>query len=148
MKTIDTLIKYDLSNRDRELLNTLWWANGCWWKGWINFSKIIRSNIETFNQFDFEKWMRLWEEIEDHICFDHDIDFSRGWNLYNFYRANFIFWYKLFKLTKFAWYWERLFILLVAFFTLNKYGKWYFFFWEKISLKYLLNNKNVRSNKR
>lgn len=141
MRTINKLIHYDLSNRDRELLKAFWWANGCWWKGWINFSKIIKNNIETFWGFDINKAKRLYKEIEDYICFEHDIDFSIGWNLYHFYRANFLFAYQLFKLIRFANFWERLFIWILAYFMLNKFGHKYFHFGKKRDLKYLLNNK-------
>jgi len=133
---------YYISNRDRELLKTLWWANWCWWKGWVNFSKIIKNNIETFNQFNINKAESLFENIEDDICFPHDIDFSLWGNIFSFYIANFKFGYRLFKLMRWASFWERLFIWMLAYYLLNKCWRKYFHFWTKRTLLYLLNNKN------
>lgn len=132
---------YKLSKRDLQILKDNWYINWCGWKGSTNFSKIIKHNIETFWNFKSNKAEQLFDDIEYYICHSHDIDFSLWGNIFSFYKANFIFAYKLYKITRFATFWERLFIWMLAYYLLNKFGKKFFYFWKKRDLKWLLNNK-------
>jgi len=142
MRTIDKLKEYDLSDRDEILLAQNWWYNWCWWKDWYDFSKTIRWNIKLISNFNPNLSMQLWEDIEK-ICLDHDIDFSRWGGLFHFYRANFVFGYKLFKLLHKLKLGGRISVSSISIVLLNRYWKDYFKFWEKRSLKYLLNNKCI-----
>ena len=142
MRTIDTLRRYNLSKYDENLLTKLWWYNWCGWKWSINFSKLVRNNIEIIDNFDSGLGMQLWEDIEV-LCFEHDLDFGRGGTLFDFYRANIIFGYKLYKLLHKLNRGGRISVSIIVIVVLNKHWKEKFKFWEKRSLKFLLNNKNV-----
>ena len=142
MRKIEKLKTYKLSDYDESLLLKNGWVNGCWGKKGFDFSKTIRGNIELIQNFDSRFKMQLWEDIEV-ICFDHDIDFSKWGTKYDFYRANFVFGYKLYKLLHKLRRSGRISLFIISITLLNRHWKEYFKFWEKRSLKFLLNNKYI-----
>lgn len=142
MSTINLLQHYQISDRDKLILRQNWWYNWCWRKWGINFSELVEVNLSSFKWFLPKYAEKLMSDVEV-LCLDHDIDISRWGNLWNFVKCNLIFAYKISKLIrKFAWYWERLFTFTVVFAMLNKYAITSFNRWKRMSLKYLLNNKN------
>lgn len=139
-RTIDTIVSYQLSGYLLDKLKVNWWINWCWGKWGTNFSRIIRLKIKQFPEFLDSKYFSLLDDIE-RSCYDHDIDFSLGWNYIRFLIANYKFAFRLYCLTNWATVTQRLLVSITVFFSLNIYGKKYFSFWPRKSLKYLLKNK-------
>ena len=122
MRTIEKIKRY--SDFEIELGYRRWIINGCWGKWWINFSKIIKNNLEDFKNYKKEKYSELFEDIE-RLCAEHDLDYHKQkW----FRKSNFIFAFNLFRLIR-SWtsFLERLMIFFVIYFLLNKYWKKYYF---------------------
>ena len=123
-RTIEKILKYNFSEKQIEEMKKSWIINGCGWKGWVDFSEIIKIFFEKFENFKNEKNLELWSDIEK-LCFEHDYDFYI-WK--NFKKSNFDFAFWVFRLIK-SWtnFLERFLIFVIIFFLLNKYWKIYYF---------------------
>lgn len=69
-----------------EQVRSNWISNGCWWKGWFNFSKYMKK-LEKSKYFKNEKAKKLAADFEI-ICDIHDNDFSNWDNFIDFIIAN------------------------------------------------------------
>lgn len=119
MKTINQILEYNLTIKEKEHLYLCWIVNGCWWKGWKNFNKILKDNIDRIPWFDKEKADKLYNDIRD-ICLEHDIDYRfKKW----FYKSNYRMSKKLYKLLSWAKFSHRLSVKLITLFFLCKYWK-------------------------
>lgn len=121
IRTIEKIKRY--SDSEVETGYRQWIINGCWGKWWINFSKIIKNNLEDLKNYKKEKYFELFDDIE-RLCAEHDLDYHyKKW----FRKSNFIFALNLFRLIK-SWtsFLERLMIFFVIYFLLNKYWKKYY----------------------
>jgi hypothetical protein len=122
MKTIDKIIPYKINDYQVEYLRNAWIINWIGWN-WQNIETILLNVIKWAYGFDNNKSKKLLWDIRI-LSYYHDIDyFFKMW----FYKANFKFSYRLFKLL----YWDtiinRIWIFLFAFYVLNKYWKDYYF---------------------
>lgn len=119
MKTIEKILEYKLTSEEISCLEEAWIINGCWWKGWISFDKILRDNLELIPWFDKEKAFKLFTDIKL-ICFEHDIDFRfKKW----FMKSNFKMWVKIFQLLYWCPFKYRFSIASIVFVLLTKYWK-------------------------
>lgn len=124
MRKIEKILKYNFSKKTIEEYKKSWIINGCGWKGWVDFSKIIEIFFEKFEKYNDGKIIQLWEDIEQ-LCFEHDYDFYiQKW----FKKSNFDFAFWVFKLIK-SWtsFLERFVIFIIIYFLLNKYWKKYYY---------------------
>ena len=83
-----------------------WVCNWIWWKGWINFDKLINK----LPYFDTTKWKKLHQDL-DYLSMCHDLSYNKGWNLFNFLKANYILWKNVIKLI----HWTNLFWKVLVF---------------------------------
>ena len=123
MRSIDKILEYSLTKQ--ELGALFYWeiVNGCWWKWGISFDKILKDNLEIIPWFGKKKSEKLYEDIRM-ICVEHDIDFrfSKG-----FYKSNYKFASKIYKLLHWAKFSHRFSIKFICFFLLCKYWKAFYF---------------------
>jgi hypothetical protein len=147
MSTIDELITYPLSDRDKLTLDLNGYTNWCWAKDGFNFSDFL-VKVQNFKRFDSHKFRKFSEDMRDLCSYTHDIDFARWGNLLDFLWANYRFANNVFKLTKWTSFIARIWVFLTIFVPLSIFW-WKRFIWgNKRSLKYLLNNKYVQSKTR
>jgi hypothetical protein len=123
MRTIGKITTYQLT--DQEIKALYYWEiiNWCWGKWGVNFDTILKQNIQLIPGFNEQKSEQLMQDIRM-ICFEHDIDF-RFWNW--FYKANYRFAKKMFKLLTWATPKQRLWIAALCFYFLNKYGRKFYY---------------------
>lgn len=123
MRTIEKILKYNFCKVTIRVYKENWIINGCGWKGWVDFSEIIKIFFEKFEKYNDEKIVQLWEDIEQ-LCYEHDYDyFIQKW----FLKSNFDFAFWVFRLIK-SWtnFSERFLIFIIIYFLLNKYWKKYY----------------------
>lgn len=123
MRTIQKITSYNLSAYEISCLLESEIINWCWWKNSFSFDKILKDNLQLIPGFDTKKSEELYQDIKI-ICFEHDIDF-RFWIW--FFKANFNFWKKIFKLLYWAKFSYRLSIALICFILLMKHWKKFYF---------------------
>lgn len=124
MRTITKILKYNFNRRERRKLHNLWLTNGCWWKWWVNFSVILKENIELLK--NYWRLNNLARDI-NMICIEHDVEFIiLRKRIFWFYKANFNFAKKLFLLLHWSNLFWRFCIFLLTFFLLCRYWKPYF----------------------
>lgn len=123
MRTIKSILEYNLTNSEKNHLYMCWITNGCWWKGWKNFDKILKDNIEFIPWFNKNKADKLYKDIRE-ICFEHDIEFRfKKW----FYKSNYRMAKKLYKLLYWAKFSQRFSIVFICFILLSKYWKKFYY---------------------
>ena len=123
MKTINTILEYNLTSEEITCLEEAWIVNWCGGKWWVDFDKILRDNLEIIPWFDKEKAFNLFTDIKL-ICFEHDIDFRfKKW----FYLSNFMFAKKIFKLLHKFPIKYRFSIAWICFVLLNRFWKEFYF---------------------
>lgn len=127
MRTIQKILRYNFSKEKKKELLEQWIINWCWWKWWLNFDKILKSNIEYVPNFLQEKAEDLFGNIKE-LCFEHDYDFSIWGGLFSFLKANFLFARWIYLLMNWTHLNYRIAVFLIAFYLLNKHGKKYFNF--------------------
>lgn len=118
MRTIDALLKYNITPEEEEILLSNWYINWCWWKWWFSFDKIL-DYIWNLEYIDKEKFKQFKIDLR-RLCYEHDIDFARWWFILAFLKANDEFVSKALQLM----HWinnEHL-----------KYIKWLFWLWMNI----------------
>lgn len=134
MRKINKILQYNFTEYEIACLIEAEMINWCWWKGWIDFDKLIHENMEIIPWYKEKHFPELAEDFKM-ICHEHDFDFrTQVW----FIRANYRMWKKLYKLLKdWAWRKEAFFIWLLAFALLTKYWKEFYkkASWKKIILK-------------
>lgn len=121
MRTLDSILEYNLSEYEKDCLFKCWIINGIGWE-WQNIEKALLANIELLPNFDQNKAEALIEDMRA-IADEHDIQFRLK---LGFYRSNFKFAKKLF----FLLHWspiKRFAISLIAFILLNRYGKKFYY---------------------
>lgn len=120
MRTIESILEYNLSEHEKTCLYQCWIINGVWGEG-QNIETVLLANIELLPWYDIDKAKQLLDDLRE-IATEHDIQFKfKMW----FYKANFKFAKKLFHLLHWSGY-KRFAISLLAFILLNKYGKPYY----------------------
>lgn len=144
MKTINKLLRYKFNRKERRFLAHEGFINWCWGKWWFNFSDSILYTIKQLKWYNQEFLKKLLLDLEL-LCWEHDIDFTLWGTKWDFRKANFIFAYKIFKLTSWKrWrhFFGRIWLFLVIYILLNRHGKKYFAFWKKRKLEELFINFN------
>jgi hypothetical protein len=127
MKTIEKITTYQLTDKEIQWLYYSEIVNGCWWKWGVNFDTILKQNIQLIPGFNEHKSEQLMQDIRM-ICFEHDIDFRfKKW----FYKANYRFAKKMFKLLTWATPKQRFWIAALCFYFLNKYGRKFYYIKKK-----------------
>jgi hypothetical protein len=156
IRKIDKLLRYKLNRRQRRYLFKKWLVNWCGGKWWFNFSTFINESIVKLKWYLSEFYTSLWNDIQL-LCFEHDIDFTLWWSIWDFRKANFLFAYKIFKLLAWkklykSWWLEmniffkvlnilpRLGISFVIYILLNRHWKEFFNFWKKKNIEDLFIN--------
>jgi hypothetical protein len=121
MKTIQKIIPYKINDYQVEYLRNAWIINWIGWN-WQNIETILLHLIKWAYGFDNNKSKKLLWDIRV-LSYYHDIDyFFKMW----FYRANFLFAYRLLKLLHWDKWYHRIWIFLFTFFMLNKFWKKYY----------------------
>ena len=117
MRTINTLLEYNLSEHEKTCLYQCGIINGIGGEG-QNIENILRSNIELLPWFDNSKAEALISDMKK-LSEEHDIQYKfKMW----FYLSNYKFSKKLFHLLH--WWWAKRFaIFLIALILLNRYWK-------------------------
>jgi hypothetical protein len=122
MKTINSILEYNLTSEEISYLEEAWIVNWCGWK-WKDFNKILKDNLELIPWFDKEKAFKLFTDIKL-LCFEHDLQF-RFWNW--FYKSNYKFAKKIYKLLYWCPFKYRLGIAWICFILLNRFWKEFYF---------------------
>ena len=112
IKKMDTikeiLLKRWLTLEDIKELYKRKVCNGCGWKGWINFSEIMKA-LPYFEEW---KWKKLFEDLQI-VCCLHDYDYFR-WNDYiDFTMANIKFCNNIYRLL----HWTKFIDKVILYFT-------------------------------
>ena len=129
MKTINKLLKYKLSKKQKNILLDKKICNWCWWKWWINIDNLFHKfelRVEKLPFINLDKLNLLYKDISQLCSFNHDIDFALGWNLWNYIYANFDFVYKIIKLLHWTSKYARIIIFITLFTWLNLFWRKYF----------------------
>ena len=121
MRTINKILPYTLTNNQVFYLKEAWIINWIWGQ-WQNIEKTILDIIKGFYNYDDTKANDLLEDIRA-IANIHDISYSFK---LGFYKSNFLFAYRLFKLLHWEKLYSRIGIMTFTFFLLNKYWKKYY----------------------
>lgn len=122
MRTIEKILEYNLTHKERIAVYSCWICNWIGWKGY-NLEKAIKWLLEYLPYFDKEKYTKL---LHDFILIadEHDIQFRlQLW----FTKSNFKFAYKSFKLLHKFQMKHRLSFSLFVFYTLQKAGKQFYY---------------------
>jgi hypothetical protein len=149
MKTIEKLLRYKFNRKQRRYLQAQWYMNWCGGKWGFNFSRTITDIIEELHGFQKDFYKKLLLDLEK-LCWEHDIDFTLGGTKWDFRKANFIFAYKVFKLTswnKWRHIFGRIWLMLIIYILLNRHGKYYFNFKSKKTLEDLFKNYKESNEK-
>ena len=123
MKTINTILEYNLTSEEITCLEEAWIVNWCGCKWWVNFDKILRDNLEIIPWFDKKKAFNLFTDIKL-ICFEHDVQF-RLWLW--FYKSNYKFAKKIYKLLYWCPFKYRFSVAWICFILLNRFWKEFYF---------------------
>ena len=144
MRTVQKLLKYFFNRKERRYLVKAGYSNWCWGKWGFDFSGTIKNIIKNLKWYDQVFYKKLFDDIEL-LCWEHDVDFTLWWTKWDFFKANFRLAWNIFRLLRWAnilWKYSRVWLFIVVFRKLNKYGKKYFSFKKKKELKELFVNFN------
>jgi hypothetical protein len=117
MRTIQSLLEYNISEEQKNFLRQAWLTNGIGWE-WQNIEKTLLSLIELIPWYDVEHAESLLADLRC-LAVEHDLQYFLK---LGFYWSNYKFARKLYYLTNW-WQGKRFTVSVVAFYTLNKYGK-------------------------
>ncbi len=125
-RTIKKLLRYHLTEEEKEAFLSVWIINGCGGKWGFSFDEFIKREVPYLPNIDTEKVQKLYGDIRE-LCFEHDFDFwLRGW-FWNFTKANYRLTKWVFRLLHWTHFWERFGLTLILFIGLQKKGKKYFY---------------------
>ena len=125
MRTINSLLEYNLSDSQKQALKSAWIINWVWWE-WQNIESTILALFELIPWYNHDKATKLLSDIRE-CSVEHDIQyFFCMW----FHSANFKFARKLYHLTHW-WKAKRIFVFLWVLYTLTVYGKPFYYGSEK-----------------
>lgn len=117
MRTIQSILEYNISDEQKEFLRLAGFINGIGWE-WQNIEKTLVSLIELIPGYNLEHAESFLSDLRA-IWIEHDIQYALR---LGFYWSNYKFSRKLYYLTNW-WKWKRFAVALATFYTLNKYGK-------------------------
>ena len=123
MKKINSILEYKLTSFEIEALQQWEIINWCGGKWWQDFNKILEDNLELIPWFNKKKAKNLYLDIKL-ICYEHDLQF-RLWLW--FYKSNYKFAKKIFKLLHWCPYKYRFSIAWICFVLLNRFWKEFYF---------------------
>jgi hypothetical protein len=123
MKTINTILEYNLTSEEIAYLEEAQIINWCGGKWWVNFDKILKDNLEIIPWFDKDKAENLYLDIKL-ICLEHDLQF---WLWLWFLKSNYKFAKKIYKLLHWCPLKYRLSIALICLALLNRFWKEFYF---------------------
>lgn len=119
MKTIDYILRYNLSEEEIEALKSCWIINWCWGEWSFSFDKFIENNIEYIPYFDNDKKQELLCDLK-RICYEHDLEYRLH---YGFTRANWSMCNKVRKLLYWITPFKRIWIVILLFAMLQRHWK-------------------------
>ena len=119
MKTINTILEYNLSEEEVEGLLACGIINWCWAKNWFSFDEFIMREIQYLPVFDESKKQELFCDLK-RICMEHDLDYRvNKW----FRKSNYTMAKKVYSLVHWLPFRYRLAIFLTLYILLNRYWK-------------------------
>lgn len=142
MRTIDWLLKYKLTEEQKEKLRKIWVCNGCWGSGGYSFDNLFEkfyTRIELLPFVDVKKINSLYGDIRLLCMYNHDIDFERGGGVIDYIKANWDFVYKIIQLLHWTRLLPRIIIFITLFLGLNIFWRKYFNWWKKHNKIYWVN---------
>lgn len=120
MKTINKILRYNFSQEKIQELIREWIVNGCWGKGWFNFSDFFSDILKYFPSFQI--WKNFIEDLFL-LCVEHDYDY---YNQIWFHLANFYFARWIFQLLNWTSLPVRIFtFIIILYFLTTKWKKYY-----------------------
>lgn len=120
MRTIDSLLEYNLTEHEETRLFQCGITNGVWVEG-RNLERLIYEMVKVIEWWDHNKATAFLNDVRK-LSEEHDIQYKfKMW----FYRSNYKFAKKLFHLLH--WWWVKRFaIFLIALILLNRYWKQFY----------------------
>lgn len=122
MRTIDKVLKYNLSSEETESLLDCGIINWCWGEWGFSFDDLLESNLKHLTVFDPEKLTELKWDFK-RICYEHDIDFRFQ---IGFRKANYRMARKIFAVLYWTPWKVRYGVSIGTYLWLCKYGKKYY----------------------
>ena len=121
MRTIDSLLEYNLTQKQKLALKKTGIVNWVGWEG-QNIESTILAVIELIPGYDDGKANKLLDDIRE-CAIEHDIQyfFKMG-----FHKSNWKFARKLYHLTHWAKS-KRIFVFFAVLYTLTVYGKPFYY---------------------
>lgn len=105
-------------------LKSQWIINGIWWKWWADFWLILKELVKELPSYQEEKYLKLIDDIE-YIAYNHDYEFYKWKTFFSFIKANFLFWYRIYKKLYWSWFkWVLVWVMAFLFTTI--FGRKYF----------------------
>lgn len=117
MRTIESILDYNLTEAQKQALYSVWIVNGIGGEG-QNIEKALLAIIELLPWYDNDKAEALLGDIRE-LSVEHDIRF---YFQTGFYWANYVFAKGIFHLLHWS-NWKRLVIAITTFLILNRGGK-------------------------
>jgi hypothetical protein len=118
MRTIHSILEYNLTEREKIALFEAWIINGIGGE-WQNIEAVLRANIELLPWYDNNKADSLFKDIQE-LAVEHDIQFKfKMWFRY----SNYKFAKKLFHILHWSSFWKRLAVAIIAYILLTRYWK-------------------------
>lgn len=137
IRTIDTLIKHELTDDQKFYLEIKWYMNGCWGKGGFNIDKFIEIVKKLFN-FKSKELDDFTKDLKRLCSENHDIEFTLGGWLFDYFRANYDFVCSIIILLHWTNSRGRLLVFIIVFIPLTVLGVTYFKWGKKKTLTELL----------
>lgn len=131
MKTIDRLLIYEFSYKEKRLLLSKWIVNWCGGKKGFKFDYLFRIAkwiIWKSNKIRLEKVSKLFKDMKLLCSFTHDIDFYLWWWIKEFYKANIVFIIWILQLLHWSNWYIKILIFILLFLWLNIFWLFHFHF--------------------
>lgn len=137
MKTIDSLLKHNLNEQQKLYLEVKGYMNGCGGKWGFNFSKFIDRVKKMFN-FKSKKLNSFTRDLKRLCSENHDIDFTLGGGIRDYFKANYDFVCWILALLHWTDTKARIIVFVLVFIPLTVLGVTYFKWGKKKTLFDLL----------